>query len=157
MWTSSIEVASLEQVTALARAWVPILQEGGLLFLEGGLGVGKTTFVQSLMQQWGYEGIVKSPTYTLVEWYPELNPPVVHADLYRLAPGETVDALGLFDWGEASTLRIIEWPERALGRLPNPDWVLHWSIDFAKWPLRRVFIEGLGEEALQTVRAAARL
>jgi tRNA threonylcarbamoyladenosine biosynthesis protein TsaE len=70
----------------------------GRLYLQGELGAGKTTCVRSLLRALGVTGLVRSPTYTLVETYVLPTLTCVHVDLYRLQSLTEVDELGLRDW-----------------------------------------------------------
>lgn len=64
---------------------------------------------------------VRSPTYTLVSLHETAALTLLHLDLYRLRdPGE-LEHLGLREWARPGSLWLIEWPERAGGRLPAPD------------------------------------
>ena len=38
-----------------------------IIFLEGELGAGKTTFTKGILKGFNYDELVKSPTYNLVE------------------------------------------------------------------------------------------
>ena len=93
--------------------------EDALVFLTGELGAGKTTLVRGILRALGFAGPVKSPTYTLIEPYEEHE--VYHFDLYRIGSSQELDFIGIDDYLAARSIKLIEWPERAGGRLPQPD------------------------------------
>ncbi|WP_242612479.1 tRNA (adenosine(37)-N6)-threonylcarbamoyltransferase complex ATPase subunit type 1 TsaE [Corticibacter populi] len=99
------------------------LLDHAVLFLQGTLGAGKTTFVRHLLRALGVAGRIKSPTYALLESYALDRAPhtVYHFDLYRLeAPQEWLDA-GLQDTVCGPGLKLIEWPQQAGNLLGQPD------------------------------------
>lgn len=124
-----IVLSNIEHVTQLAEQFATLQQTGLLIFLEGDLGVGKTTFVRALLGVMGYEGKVKSPTYTLVETYELANSLVHHFDLYRLQNPKELNDLGIEEYLTPNTLVFVEWPEQGKGILPPPDLTFHYDYD----------------------------
>jgi tRNA threonylcarbamoyladenosine biosynthesis protein TsaE len=94
---------------------------GGVITLSGELGTGKTTLVRGALEAEGVNQGVRSPTYTLVEYYPLHRFAVAHFDLYRLADAEELEYLGFRDYLNQQTLCLIEWPQRAGGYLHAVD------------------------------------
>jgi tRNA threonylcarbamoyladenosine biosynthesis protein TsaE len=105
---------------ALARSF-PDAHPGAVLYLQGELGAGKTTCVRSLLRALGVTGLVRSPTYTLVETYHLAALTCVHVDLYRLQSLTEVDELGLRDLTGPGSLLMVEWPEKGGAALPPAD------------------------------------
>ncbi|HET7924839.1 MAG TPA: tRNA (adenosine(37)-N6)-threonylcarbamoyltransferase complex ATPase subunit type 1 TsaE [Rhodanobacteraceae bacterium] len=99
--------------------------EGGVIYLEGDLGAGKTTFARALLTSLGVGERVKSPTYSLIESYRAGALDAHHLDLYRIADAGELEWLGLADLWTPRALVLIEWPERGAGSLPPADLVMH--------------------------------
>ncbi|HRD48984.1 MAG: tRNA (adenosine(37)-N6)-threonylcarbamoyltransferase complex ATPase subunit type 1 TsaE [Candidatus Competibacter sp.] len=122
----SDSAAATEKIgVRLAQALTP----GCILYLRGDLGAGKTTLARGLLHGLGHSGIVKSPTYTLVEPYQIGAWRLFHWDLYRLTDPEELEYLGLREQIDGETALLIEWPERGHGALPTAD--LEVTLDYA--------------------------
>lgn len=122
-WALADEAAT----EALGRRLAGLIDSGMVLYLEGPLGAGKTSFARSLLIALGVGERVKSPTYSLVEGYMASGRPAWHLDLYRIAdPGE-LEWLGLDALSDDAAVVLVEWPERGTGALPTADLELHLS------------------------------
>jgi tRNA threonylcarbamoyladenosine biosynthesis protein TsaE len=106
---------------ALARSFPGAAQASAVIYLQGELGAGKTTCARSVLRTLGVQGMVRSPTYTLLEAYILAQITCVHLDLYRLRSAFEVDELGLRDYLVPGCLLLIEWPENGGEFVPPPD------------------------------------
>lgn len=110
--------SSIEETHRLAGEILLHLGRGNFIALYGGLGSGKTVFVQGLAQALGVRETVNSPSFVLVREY--LLPKgtrrfkkLIHVDLYRLASSSEVQALLLEELvADKSNLVVVEWAER---------------------------------------------
>ncbi len=117
--------ATQEAGRVLAKKILP----GEVLYLQGELGAGKTSWVQGVLQGLGYRGVVASPTYTLVESYVFPNLTLFHFDFYRLKDPEELRFIGIEEYFTPQSICVIEWPERATGLIPPPNWHIYLSYE----------------------------
>lgn len=117
----SKDIASSEEMVSLGIEIAKTIQGVERIYFSGDLGAGKTTLIRGILRGLGYSGAVKSPTFSLLEPYPDLQPPVYHFDLYRLQKAEELEYLGWREYFLKQNLCLLEWPSRATGILPIPD------------------------------------
>lgn len=91
------------------------------VYLNGEMGVGKTTLAKSILKGLGYEGEVTSPTYNLIQEYSVGRGTVYHMDLYRLEDPSELEFLAVSDLWSKDSIFIVEWPQKGRGFLPEPD------------------------------------
>ena len=115
----TIDLPDLDAMTAFGQRIAAQLRPGDVVALRGGLGAGKTTLARAIIAALGHEGEVPSPTFTILETYDALHPPLVHADFYRIESPTEMAELGIDDYRDGAAL-IAEWPENAGGFANEP-------------------------------------
>ncbi len=112
------EAATLRLGAQLGACLAP----GMRVYLSGELGSGKTTLVRALLRGLGVEGVVKSPSYALVELYVVSRLHLYHFDFYRFIDQNEFGEAGVVDYfRDDHGICVVEWPERAGDALPQPD------------------------------------
>ena len=104
-------LADKAETRALGEALARVVRPGDVIGLSGDLGAGKTMLVRGLLAALGHRGDVPSPSFAIVQPYEGLDPPVWHADLYRIEHPSEIRELGFDSAGDC--VLIVEWPERA--------------------------------------------
>ena len=132
--THRFTIADESAMQGFGAKLVEALPKNSLVTLSGELGAGKSVLARSMIHALGFEGRVKSPTYTLIETYEAKNTDnsllkIAHLDLYRLSDPEELDYLGFEDVIDISDLVLIEWPEQGAWRVP--DATVHVTIEYA--------------------------
>ncbi len=90
-----------------------------VIALTGELGSGKTVLARGICGGLGVRGPVTSPSFIIVNEY-EGRLPVYHVDLYRIdSPGE-LESTGFDEYAGGEGVTIVEWAEKAEGRIPSP-------------------------------------
>ena len=114
-------LADHETTVRCGVAMAPAIGAGMVITLSGPLGSGKTTLARAILRARGVTGAIKSPSYSLVEHYPVSSLYFYHIDLYRFAHSSEWETSGLAECFRDDAICLVEWPERALDRLPTPD------------------------------------
>ena len=112
---SKIDISSEETTKELAKDLTHYLKGGEIVYLYGEMGVGKTTFVRYLINQFQknkklHITEVTSPTFNLLNEYVVNDLVIKHYDLFRLKDESEIKNLDLFE-NNQSTITLIEWPQ----------------------------------------------
>ena len=112
---SIIDISSEETTKELAKELSNYLKGGEKIFLYGEMGVGKTTFVKYLINQFQIKknlqtSEVTSPTFNLLNEYDVGDLSIKHYDLFRLKDKSELKNLDIFEKNK-NTITLIEWPQ----------------------------------------------
>lgn len=111
---------NLEETDALAAEIAAASKPGDLIVLVGGLGAGKTRFVQGFAKAMDVDEMVTSPTFAIVHNYETGRVPVLHADLYRMVSEHEVLDLGIDEALADGAIALVEWGDIA-SEVLSPD------------------------------------
>ena len=107
----------------LGKVMLDQVDENYVIFLEGDLGAGKTTFVKGFMKGMNFEEVVNSPTFSLIERIELQKHYVFHIDLYRINNKSELFELDLHEESslDKPSIHLIEWPQKGEDIILSPD------------------------------------
>lgn len=127
-----ITIKSLDNIGEAARQFINLMDDRTVFAFYGGMGAGKTTFINALSRALGVEDDpTGSPSFAIVNEYrsdttAEL---IYHFDLYRLDNIEEALDLGIEDYFDSGALCLLEWPERIEDILPDDTVKVHITVN----------------------------
>lgn len=122
----TIKTKNARETQKFGEEFAAKIKDGGVVFLYGELGAGKTTFVQGVAKGLGISRRIVSPTFIIVRQYGNFY----HIDLYRLNDQREIEALGLQElWQNPKNIILIEWPEKLKTILPKRRWELKFKSE----------------------------
>lgn len=120
----TFDCKNLRQTKAAGIEIAKQLKFPSCVYLQGGMGTGKTTLCQSIVRQLGYTSSVTSPTYNLIHEYAVAGGVVYHLDLYRLEDPAELEYLAIADLWRNDSLFLVEWPDNGRAYLPKADYCI---------------------------------
>lgn len=128
---------SEEETIALGVEFAERLQVGDVVALYGDLGAGKTEFIKGICEYFQVEGLVTSPTFTIINQYNGTSVDgtplkIYHVDLYRIETAEELADVGFDDMVFShDAIKLIEWSEKAEHLLPPVHYTVRIAADEA--------------------------
>ena len=140
-----INLSSEKKTEELAEKISKKLKLGHVVFFVGEMGVGKTTFIRYLINNFQKQNGLKitevtSPTFNLLNEYQIKQIKINHYDLFRINSLDEIHNLGLFD-DITNAITLIEWPQKIK---PKPKNLIELNFEYANdYKKRTVQIKGL--------------
>lgn len=109
---------SENETKLIGKKFAKKLKKGDVIVLTGELGSGKTKFTEGVLEYFGLENEISSPTFNIINEYISKDINIYHFDVYRLEDEDEFYAIGgeeYFDKG----ICLIEWGEMIESVLPK--------------------------------------
>jgi len=120
---SKLEVSAESDTANLAKEFSKFLKKGDVVLFYGEIGVGKTTFIRHLINNFQKDNNVllsevPSPTFNILNEYEIKNLTIEHYDLFRIKNINESKNIGLLE-SKADVITLIEWPEKIVNKPKN--------------------------------------
>ena len=134
MQTEKIVSSSENETIRLGNKFAQTLKNGDCVAFHGDLGAGKTEFIKGICDYFQVDELVTSPTFTIMNQYSghksHKEVRIFHVDLYRIKKIEELDEIGFEECIFArNAIKLIEWSEKADGKLKKVDYEVSISLD----------------------------
>ena len=143
--SDKIDLFSEKETEELASTFLKKIKPGCFIFLYGEIGVGKTTFIRYLINNFQKQNGLKitevtSPTFNLLNEYQIKQIKINHYDLFRINSLDEIHNLGLFD-DITNAITLIEWPQKIK---PKPKNLIELNFEYGNDYKKRILkIKGL--------------
>ena len=125
--TKIFRSSSPEETFNFAKKFALSVEYGSIILLKGDLGSGKTTFSKGFSKGLGFDDVILSPTYPILNEYNSNDKSLYHFDLYRLkSMVEFLEIGGLEYLNSYKAITLVEWPEL----IENIDMINKIEIEF---------------------------
>lgn len=125
--TKLFRSSSSEETFNFAKKFALSVEYGSIILLKGDLGSGKTTFSKGFSKGLGFDDVILSPTYPILNEYNSNDKSLYHFDLYRLkSMVEFLEIGGLEYLNSYKAITLVEWPEL----IENIDMINKIEIEF---------------------------
>lgn len=135
---------SEEETKLIGRKFAKDLKNGDVIVLTGDLGSGKTKFTEGVLQFFGLENEISSPTFNIVNEYVNRDVNVYHFDVYRLEDEDEFYAIGGEEYFEKG-ICLVEWGEMIESALPNKYIQISFSRNLEDENVREIVIEEINK------------
>lgn len=99
-----------------------------IIYLNGELGSGKTSFIKAFMEHKFNYYETTSPTFGLINTYHTQDNEIYHYDLYRIKELNELDDLGLYEFLNKDTIHFIEWPNLIPREIICPKIIINFTL-----------------------------
>ena len=140
-----INLSSEKKTEELAKKISKKLKLGHVVYFIGEMGVGKTTFIRYIINNFQKENKIQlsevtSPTFNLLNEYKIKEIKINHYDLFRIKSLDEIHNLGLFD-DISNSITLIEWPQKVK---PKPKNLIELNFKYGNDYKKRIIqIKGL--------------
>jgi len=135
--SKKIIINNEEDTRAFGLKLAQKLEKGNVVALIGDLGTGKTTLTKSIAVGLGITEMITSPTFTIVQEYPEGRLPMYHFDVYRINDIEEMYELGYEEYFFGQGVCVIEWADLIMDIIPDDSIIIR--IEYGEAEDQRVY------------------
>ena len=129
-----------EETESIGRKLAEHLKPNSIIALDGVLGAGKTVLTRGIARGLGIEGIIKSPTFTIICEY-QGRLPLYHMDMYRISSDDEFELTGGKELLTSGGVCVIEWSGNIRDSLPED--IIRIKIEVLTPEERNIEIEGI--------------
>jgi tRNA threonylcarbamoyladenosine biosynthesis protein TsaE len=134
-----VQIDSEDELENFADTFCCLLHGDEIIYLQGDLGAGKTTFTKKIAHALSVDPYqVISPTFVLMKQY-QGSIAIYHFDLYRLDEEKQLNEIDFFEIVEYPGLKIVEWADKFPSLKKYADIIV--TMDIVSFSQRRITIQ----------------